>query len=109
MDIPIIFGQNPAEIFLSGEAQSFHLVFGGIKSPTGKRIPDLGVFVLMETMVSLDYRMGEDWGTEAVEGLFEVMSLLKSISSTTTIKHLGNYFDYEETILMSAFNNWITT
>jgi hypothetical protein len=109
VDIPIIFGQNPAEIFLAGEAQSFHLVFGGIKSPSGKSIPDLGVFVLMETMVSLDYRMGEDWNAEAVEGLFEIMLLLKSISSTTIIKHLGNYFDYEETILMSAFNNWIIT
>jgi hypothetical protein len=109
VDIPIIFGQNPAEIFLSGEAQSFHLVFGGIKSSSGKNIPDLGVFVLMENMVSLDYRMGEDWNTEAVEGLFEIMLLLKLISSKTIIKHLGNYFDREETILMSAFNNWITT
>jgi hypothetical protein len=107
VDIPIIFGQNPAEIFLSGEAQSFHLVFGGIKSPSGKSIPDLGVFVLMETMISLDYRMGKDWNTEAVEGLFEIMSLLRLISSATIIKHRGNYFDYEETILMAVFNNWL--
>jgi hypothetical protein len=107
--IPIVFSQNPAEIFLSGDAQSFHLVFGGISSPSGKCIPDLGVFVLTETIISLDYRMGEDWNTEAVKGLFEIMLLLKSISSTTTIKHIGNYFDYEEIILMSAFNNWLTT
>ena len=106
VDIPIIFGQNPAEMFLSGEAQSFQLVFGGIKSPSGKSIPDLGVCVLMENTISLDYRMGEDWNAEAVEGLFEIMSLLKSISSTTTIKHTGNYFDSEE-ILIAVFNNWL--
>jgi hypothetical protein len=107
IDIPIIFGQNPAEIFLSGDAQSFHLVFGGIRSPSGKHIPDLGVFVMMENTISLDYRMGEDWNAEAVEGLFEIMALLKSISSTTRIEHIGNYFEYEESILMSVFNNWL--
>jgi hypothetical protein len=107
VEVPIIFGQNPAEILLSGDAQSFHLVFGGIRSPSGKSIPDLGVFVLGETLISLDYRMGEYWNTEAVEGLFEIMSLLKSMSSDTTIKHRGNYFDYDETILLSTFNDWL--
>ena len=106
VDIPIIFGQNPAEIFLAGEAQSFGLVFGGINSPSGKNIPDLGVFVLAETMISLDYRMGEDWNTEAVEGLFEIMLLLKLLSSTTKIEHISNYFDDEE-ILMTVFNDWL--
>ena len=105
VDIPIIFGQNPAEIFLAGEAQVFHLVFGGIKSPSGKNIPDLGVFVLSETMISLDYRMGEDWNSEAVEGLFEIMLLLKLLSSTTRIEHRGNYFDDGE-IFMTVFNDW---
>ncbi len=107
IDIPIIFGQNPAKILLSGDAQPFHLVFGGIRSPSGNSIPDLGVFVLMESVLSLDYRMGKYWNTEAVEGLFEIMSLLKSISSGTIIKHVGNYFDYEEKILMFAFDNWL--
>ena len=60
-----------------------------------------------ETSISLDYRMGEYWNAEAVEGLFEIMALLKSMSSDTTIKHLGNYFDYEQTILLSAFNDWL--
>ena len=105
VDIPIVFGQNPAEIFLAGEAQTFHLVFGGINSPSGKSIPDLGVFVLSETMISLDYRMGEDWNTEAVEGLFEIMLLLKLLSSTTKIEHISNYFDDEE-ILMTVFDDW---
>jgi hypothetical protein len=107
VEVPIIFGQNPAEILLSGEAQSFHLVFGGIRSPSGKSIPDLGVSVLSETLICLDYRMGEYWNAEAVEGLFEIMALLKLMSSETTIKHLGNYFDYEGTILLSAFNDWL--
>jgi hypothetical protein len=106
IEVPIIFGQNPAEILLIGEAEPFHLVFGGIISPSGKNVPDLGVFVLSEAVISLDYRMGEYWNEESVEGLFEIMSILKKLSFNTKIKHLGNYFDYEETILLSAFSDW---
>jgi hypothetical protein len=61
VEVPIIFGQNPAEILLTGDAEPFHLVFGGIISPSGENIPDLGVFVLGETVISLDYKMGEYW------------------------------------------------
>jgi hypothetical protein len=84
----------------------FHLVFGGITSLSGKNVPDLGVFVLDETVISLDYRMGEYWNEELIEGLFELMMSMKSLSYNTKIKHIGNFFDYEETILLSAFNDW---
>jgi hypothetical protein len=104
VEIPIIFGQNPAKILLTGDAEPFHLVFGGITSPSGKNVPDLGVFVLDETVISLDYRMGEYWNEESIEGLFELMMSMKSLSYNTKIKHIGNFFDYEETILLSAFN-----
>jgi hypothetical protein len=73
----------------------------------GKNIPDLGVFVLGETVISLDYKMGEYWNKESIEGLFEIMMSLKSLSCNTKIKHIGNFFDYEE-ILISAFNDWQT-
>jgi hypothetical protein len=106
IEVPIIFGQNPAEILLTGDAEPFHLVFGGIISLSGKSVPDLGVFVLCETVISLDYRMGEYWNEQSIEGLFEIMSRLKFLSCNTNIKHLGNFFDYEETILLSAFNDW---
>jgi hypothetical protein len=106
IEMPIIFGQNPAEILLNGDAEPFHLVFGGIISPSGKSVPDLGVFVLGETVISLDYRMGEYWNKESVEGLFELMMSMKSLSCNTKIKHVGNFFDYEETMLLSAFNDW---
>lgn len=106
IEVPIIFGQNPAKFLLTGDAEPFHLVFRGIISPSGKSVPDLGLFVLAETVISLDYRMGEYWNEKSVEGLFEIMSILKSLSCNTKINHLGNFFDHEETILLSAFNSW---
>jgi hypothetical protein len=107
VEVPILFGQNLAEMILSGEAQSFHLVFGGIRSPSGKSIPDLGIFIYNETLMSLNYRMGNYWNAEAVEGLFEIMSLLKLMSFSTKIEHLENLVDRDGTILLSAFNNWL--
>jgi hypothetical protein len=106
VEVPIIFGQNPAEILLTGDAEPFHIVFGGIISPSGKNVPDLGVFVLSETVISLDYRMGECWNEESVEGLFELLISMKSLSHNTKIKHVGNFLEYEETILLSALNAW---
>jgi hypothetical protein len=83
-----------AEILLTGDAEPFHLVFGGIISPSGKSVPDLGVFVLGETVISLDYRMSEYWNKESVEGLVEIMMSMKSLSCNTKIKHVGNFFNY---------------
>jgi hypothetical protein len=67
-------------------------VFGGIKTCTGKCVPDLGVFVLSNDYISLDYRMGKSWNHESVIGLFEIMREIESLSKNTLITHEGNIF-----------------
>ena len=107
IEVPIKFGENPAELVLSGEAEPFHVVFGGMRSSSGAIIPDLGLFILGSTQISLDYRMGKDWNRAAIEGLFELMLTLKCLAPNTKIQHVGNVFD-ENDILLSAFKMWQT-
>ena len=104
-EIPIIFGENPALKLMEGEAESFHVVFGGIKSTSGNRVPDLGVFILSSDYISLDYKMGKCWNAEAVIGLFEVMAAIESLSKNTIISHEGNIFE-QAGELISAYQSW---
>jgi hypothetical protein len=102
----ILFGQNPAYALLAGEAEPFHVVFGGLKSADGASIPDLGVFVLANDFIALDYRMGPQWDEPAILGLFEIMQDLKTLTKSVIISHTGNIFDSDEDILLSAFAIW---
>ena len=104
-EIPIIFGENPVLKHVEGEAESFHVVFGGIKTSSGKRVPDLGVYVLSSDYISLDYRMGNDWTHESVIGLFEIMLEIESLSKNTLITHEGNIFE-QENELIPAYQSW---
>jgi hypothetical protein len=106
VEVPIAFGQNPAEMTLIGEAETFCVAFGGIRSSSGNLIPDLGVFVFDSTGISLFYRMGKEWNLLAVEGLLELMSKLKQLAPDTTVTHIGNPFDPDGKILLSAFNTY---
>jgi hypothetical protein len=105
IDIPIEFGENPAQLVLNGEAEPFHVVFGGMRSSSGHIIPDLGLFILGPTQISLDYRMGKDWNQAAIEGLFELMLSLNRLTANTKIQHSGNVFDQNE-VLLTAFEMW---
>jgi hypothetical protein len=102
----ISFGDNPALTVLAGEADPFHVVFGGLTSASGAPIPDLGVFVLDDDFIALDYRMGPHWDEPAILGLFEIMQDLKALAECTTISHAGNIFETDEEILLSAFHTW---
>ncbi|HEU4653185.1 MAG TPA: hypothetical protein VFS47_04325 [Steroidobacteraceae bacterium] len=105
-ECPISFGENPAELVLSGEAEPFHVVFGGLVSPSGNRIPDLGFFVLGEDFVALDYRMGPEWTVPAIEGLLALMDELASLALNTVVTHESNIFDPDGKILIQAFEEW---
>lgn len=105
-EIPIRFGENPALAFLRGDGEGFHVVFGGLRSTSGAPIPDLGVFVLDADYIALDYRMGPEWDEPAILGLFEIIEGLRGLSDVVTISHVGNIFDSEEEVLLTAFWNW---
>ena len=62
---------NAAALVVSGDAEPFHLVFGGI-AIDGSTIPDLGVFVFPDQL-ALSYRMGPEWGPEQVKALFALL------------------------------------
>ena len=102
----ISFGENPALAVLAGEADPFHVLFGGLRSASGAPIPDLGVFVLDDDFIALDYRMGPHWDEPAILGLFEIMQDLKALAKCAIISHAGNIFETDEEILLSEFNTW---
>lgn len=104
-DCPISFGENPAELVLSGEAESFHVVFGGLVSDRGDNIPDLGFFVLGDDFVALDYRMGPEWSTSAIEGLLSLMDQIASLAPNTTVNHETG-IDPKDDLLMQAFEQY---
>lgn len=104
---PIRFGENPAIAFLEGDADGFHVIFGGLRSKGGAPVPDLGFFVLGRGFIALDYRMGPEWDVPAIIGLFEIMRDLKSLSDVVHIFHKGNIFESEEGILLTEFKNWL--
>jgi hypothetical protein len=100
-EVPFIFENNPAIDVISGEAECFHLCFDGITSPTGKAIPELGLFVFTDCL-SFDYRMGPDWNIEAIEGLFELLLLLSKELKEMKLSHKNNIND-EDNIFANAW------
>jgi hypothetical protein len=75
--------ENPAALVLSGEANPFHVVFGGIGSQDAT-IPDLGVYVFQEEL-ALDYRMGSEWGSDELCALFELLGELTSLDPHSSL------------------------
>jgi hypothetical protein len=82
-DRPVDSVPNAAALVVSGEAEPFHVVFGGIQSH-GITLPDLGVFVFRHQL-ALDYRMGAQWGPAKVEALFGLLSALASLDPRASL------------------------
>jgi len=74
---------NAASLVLSGEAEPFHVVLGGLRS-NGAVVPDLGVFVFPGRL-TLDYRMGPGWGPGELRGLFRLLSDLAALDPSTSV------------------------
>lgn len=104
-ECPISFGDNPATQLLLGEAEPFHVVFGGLSSSTGVAIPDLGVFALEPGFIALDYRMGLGLTEGAITGLFELIRDLSRLGTGAVLSHQGNAYDHDS-VLVDAFNRW---
>lgn len=76
------------EFVLSGAADPFHLVLGGLQIG-GVRLPDLGVFVDPHSMV-LDYRMGAEWSEDKVASLIAMLKELVRLGGTITVPWWGD-------------------
>ena len=74
---------NPAALVVSGEAEAFHVVFGGIRLRE-VIIPDIGVFVF-PNQLALDYRMGAEWGSPEVEAFFALLLQLVKLDPQASL------------------------
>lgn len=99
-DVSVSFEDNPAILVVSGEAESFHLCFDGIKSPSGKLVPELGLYVFADCL-SFDYRMGSQWNKQAIEGLFELLLCMSKNFSNMKLNHKTNINDDDGSIFKS--------
>jgi hypothetical protein len=70
-DLPVDSVPNAAALVAGGQAEPFHLCISGVIAG-GVELPTLGVFVWPDT-VELDYRMGDEWNSSRVAGLFELL------------------------------------
>jgi hypothetical protein len=100
------FDDDPTLALMAGDAEPFHVVFGGLRSPGGYVVPDLGVFCFTPSSLSLDYRMGPEWDAAAVTGLFEILRALSGLSERTRLAHLNNIYDRDD-ILLGAYRRWL--
>jgi len=80
---PLDSVSNAAALVVSGEAEAFHVVLGGILSRS-VAIPDLGVFVFPDQL-ALDYRMGPAWGPKELEALFGLLGELASLDPDASL------------------------
>jgi hypothetical protein len=107
-DIEIKFNSNPALEFENGCADPFHVVFTGVTSPSGLKIPDLGVHVLDISGIEIDIRMGEDWNKESLVGLFEILNILKKLSNDANFKFEANDCDPSGKLFLNTYQSWLT-
>jgi len=70
----LIPGSSPRPKGRGGGAEPFHVLAPGLQF-AGVVIPDLGVFVWPDE-VTLDYRMGPEWGRRQLLALFELLRQL---------------------------------
>ena len=74
-EMPLDSVPNAAALVVAGDAEAFHFVLQDPRVGTVP-LPPLGVFV-SPTEISLDYRMGPDWGAAEVGALIELLCELQ--------------------------------
>jgi hypothetical protein len=82
-DVALETVPDAAALVVSGSAEPFHVVLGGIES-SGVVLPDLGVFVFSDALY-LDYRMGPAWSEAEVRALFELLAELMAFDSQSSL------------------------
>jgi hypothetical protein len=80
-------GPQDAVLVSSGAAEPFHVVLSGLHSAK-VQIPDLGVYVFTHSL-TLDYRMGADWGKDQIYSLLELLRQLRGLGGIISIPWWG--------------------
>lgn len=102
-EIPFSYEDNPAIQLISGETRVCLLCFGGIKSPSGHVIPNLGLHVFADCL-NFTYRMGPQWNQQALVGLFELISCMSADFHRMQITHKDNINDNDGSIFQSYWD-----
>ena len=105
-DLDIHHGENPVHMFLSGEADGFHVHYETLIAPTGAQLPGISVLIYEQDVIAIDYRMGPEWTDEAIVGLFSLMEKIAALATPTRITHKSNWFDPDGTLLVEAYSQW---
>ena len=95
---------NAAALVVTGEAEPFHVVLGGIQARNAT-IPDFGVFVF-PYQLALDYRMGPAWGASEIEALFQVLIELTALDPNATVSLEENVVKEVAGCFESAWRRW---
>lgn len=80
-------GPQDALLVSSGAAEGFHVVLSGLYGTRGQ-IPDLGVFVFTNSL-TLDYRMGAQWGQDQIYSLLELLRQLRDLGGVISTPWWG--------------------
>ncbi len=104
-NIPIEHYKNPVKAFNAGEIEAFRHGLKQFKI-NNTIIPQLTLFV-GQNRIEFDYRMGENWGAQQVEALFEFLALIKDRApSAKIIQADEGYYDRPNTIFTSVFEEY---
>jgi hypothetical protein len=106
VECPLDSVPNAAALVVSGEAEPFHVVFGGIQSG-GVTIPDLGVFVFQDQL-ALDYRMGPAWGPKQLGALFELLGELTAFDPHASLSLEEGVRPDVASRFQSAWQRWVS-
>lgn len=103
-EVPVDSVENAASLVINGEAESFHIVVGEL-SFEEVIIPDLGVFVFNDS-ISLDYRMGQEWGSAELDALFTLFSKIREIAPLVEIEYPNYYSELRERFKSALMQYW---
>jgi hypothetical protein len=80
-------GPSDAALTVAGEIEGFHVVLRGVTA-LDCAIPDLGVLVLPNSL-TLDYRMGQEWGRAEISSLAELLRRFRKLGATVSAPWWG--------------------
>lgn len=76
-------GAVAGSMVVAGVIESFHIVLGGV-TYANKKLPNLGVFFTPKCIV-IDYRMGNDWGSDEIQTFIALLSKFSSMGGTVSV------------------------